>query len=119
MPVLREGGRQIRERIRTRKVVIAILANKRIGGEDRIGVEYVRPTGSYIHGIDEDSLVLPGSCLIELIRLLEPGARIIQVEVKVVLRTGLKIDAVKYVLGITLVVDRGKFWRVEKPAGLQ
>src|SRR6516165_5830615 len=117
MPVLRKRSRQVRERIRARKVVIAILAEECVRGEDCVAVEYVRPAGSYVAGVDEDSLILPGSCLVELIWLLEPRTCIVQVEMKCVLCARLEIEAVKDVFAIPYIVDRNDLRRVQKPAG--
>src|SRR5215831_14889970 len=115
--VLPKRSRQVGERISAREEVIPILANERVRREDRVLVEDMRPTGSDIAGIDEDSLVLPRGRLVELVRLLEPGTRIIQVEMKHVLRMRLKVDAVKYVFAIPYIVDCSELRRVQKPAG--
>src|SRR6516225_3428557 len=115
--VLRKRSRQVGEWITAREVVIPILPCKTIRCQDRVLVEDMRPTGSDIAGIDEDSLVLARGRLVELVRLLEPGTRIIQVEMKHVLRTRLKVEAVKYVFAIPYIVDRSDLRRVQKPAG--
>ena len=86
MPVLCECRRQVGEGVCARKIVIAILTHESARCQDRSCVEYVRPRRGNIKGVDECSLVLPYSCLIELIWLLKPGARIVKVHVKAVLR---------------------------------
>src|SRR5262249_8664908 len=82
-------------------------------------VEYVRPTGSDVKGVDECSLVLPDSLLVELVWLLKPGTRIIHVHVNAVLRARLKIYAIKNVFRVSFCVKDGKFRRIEEASGLQ
>jgi hypothetical protein len=75
MSVLRKRGGQIRKGIHTGKVVIAILTHEPVHRKHRFWVEDMRPSRGNIECIDERSLVLPCSLLIELVGLLKPRPR--------------------------------------------
>jgi hypothetical protein len=75
--------------------MITILAHKGIRCQDCIRIEDMRPAGSDVEGIDERALVLPYRRLIELIRLLEPRARVVQIHVDGVLGSWLKVHTIK------------------------
>src|SRR5882762_2045458 len=80
MPVLCERRRQVREGVRARKIVIAILAHESVHGKHHVRVEYVRPRRRDIKRVDQYSLVLACSRLIELIGLFEKITRLAQVK---------------------------------------
>src|ERR1700730_14254673 len=98
MPVLGQRCGWVREGILARKIMIAILPHESVRGQNGMGVEYVRPCRRDVKGIDERPLVLPYGRLIELVWLLEPRTRIIQVHVEAVFRIGLKVHMVEHIL---------------------
>src|SRR5258706_7969224 len=79
----------------------------------------MRPRRSDVKRVNERTLVLAGCLLIELIRLLEPGTCVVQVQVKAVLGARLKVDAVKDILIVSLRVKDGEFRGIEETAGLE
>src|SRR5215469_5301838 len=119
VPILCERSWQVRKRIRAGEVMVAVLPHECVYCQRRGCAEQVCPGGSNVKRVDECSLVLPRGRLIELVWLLEPGARIVEVQVEIVVSARLKIHAVKDVLRVSLGMNNCEFGWVEEAAGLK
>src|SRR5882762_5395052 len=99
--------------------MVAILAHESVHAQHCGRVEYVSQFGGAVKCINECSLVLYCSRLIELIGLLEPRARIVEVQMKRVLRARLKGHPVEHIFRVSLCMAHLKLWGIEKAAGLK
>ena len=124
--------RKICKWIGARIVIVLVLSQEPAECKYRVRIDYPRPRRSDVEGLDLRALIRRAQrsashrvsqagmiFLIERIRGLEPGARVLKAQTECIHIRGLQIESVEKILFIALVVHDREFRRVQKPARIQ